>query len=170
MAWSLPAKTGWRTTVSTLSMMVDSRGMAIPLEISHDDKLSDLLSIVSASCIPKQPVESDRDAEASAPLPYALPPAGPAAGPGTRGAVLVPQGPGWWSLGTHPVIRRRRRPSRVSRRRVEDRTRHWFRLSWGIDFVIAPRTDGCGSGSSPGRVGRRGAPWSNCCLWTTTRT
>jgi hypothetical protein len=175
MAWSLPAKTGWRTKVSTRSMMVDSRGMAIPIVMSHDDKLSDLLSIAFASRIPKQPVESDRDAAASAPVPDALPPAGPAAGPGTRGTVLVPQGPGRWSSGSHPVNCRRRRPvpsppSRVSRRRVEGRTRRWFRLSWWIDRVIAPRTDGGGSGSSSSRVGRRGAPWANCCLWTTTRT
>src|SRR3954467_11314762 len=47
MAWSLPAKTGWRTNVSTRSMMVDSRGMAIPLVMSHDDPLSDLLSMPS---------------------------------------------------------------------------------------------------------------------------
>jgi hypothetical protein len=53
--------------------------MAIPLVMSHDDELSDLLSIVFASRVPKQPVESDRDASASAPRADALPPAGPAA-------------------------------------------------------------------------------------------
>jgi hypothetical protein len=46
--------------------------------MSHDDPLSDLLSIAFASRIPKQPVESDRDA------------AGEYAARGRLVAVLVP--------------------------------------------------------------------------------
>jgi hypothetical protein len=80
-------------------MMVDSRGMAIPLVISNVDELSDVLSIPYASRIPKQPDESDRGPAACAPLPDALAQAGPAAGLGTRGTILVPQGPAWWSSG-----------------------------------------------------------------------
>src|SRR3954470_19271354 len=99
MVCSLPAKTGWRTRVSTRSMMVDSRGMAIPLVVIYDDEFSDLLYIAFASRIPLQPIASDRDSAASAPRAYAFPPAGLAAGPVARGAVMVPQGPGWWSSG-----------------------------------------------------------------------
>jgi hypothetical protein len=82
----------------------------------------------------KSPVESDRDAWVSAPRADALSRAGPAAGATTRGALLVRQGPGWWSSGTHPVIcgdAVPSRKSRVSRHRVEGRTRRWFRLMWG---------------------------------------
>ena len=65
--------------------------------MSHDNELSDLSSVVYASHMPKPPVEPDRDVSASAPPANVFPPAGPAAPSGTRGTVLVPQGPAWWS-------------------------------------------------------------------------
>ena len=173
MAWSLPAKTGWRTKVSTRSMMVDSRCMAIPLVISNDDALSDLLSIpsqVAYQSSRSSPIATRRRVRRlRTPCRRPAPPPGRA----REGRSWSPRDQAGGPRGSHPVIRRRRRPSRpsrVSRQRVEGRTRRWFRLSWGIDFVIAPRTGGGGSGSSSSRVGRRGAPWANCCLWTTTRT
>jgi hypothetical protein len=142
-------------------------------QLNHNDELSDLLSIVCASRIPKQPVASDRDAAASPPLPDALPPPGP---PLVRArakrswSTRDQAGGPWGTIRQFVDNTGTSRPSRMARQRVEGRTRHRFRLSWWIDRVIAPRTDGGGSGSSSSRVGRRGAPWANCCLWTTTRT
>jgi hypothetical protein len=96
MAWSLPAKTGCRTKVSTRSMMVDSRGMTIPPVMINNVELSDVRSIAFASRIPKRPVASDRDAATSAPPRGRLTAVRPnrrardeSDGPGPPGAKLV---------------------------------------------------------------------------------
>ena len=99
MALSLPAKTGWRTYVSTRSIMVDSRCMTMALIISTDE-LPDVLSFP-----PQVAYQSSRSSPIATRwrvrrLQAGLPPAGLAAGPGTRGTGLVPQGPGRWSSGT----------------------------------------------------------------------
>jgi hypothetical protein len=169
MAWSLPAKTGWRTRISTRSIMLDSNGMAIPLVMSHDDELSDLHSNLIRKSHTKIAgrVRSQRGGEC-------LPSGRLVAGRSRRRA--------WHARGASGPSETRQMglrfpsedpsvtPARPSRQRVEGRTRGWHRLFWGIDLFIAPRTDGCGSDSSSSRFGRRGAPWADCCLWTTTRT
>ena len=128
MTLSLPAKTGCRMKVSTRSMIVDSSGMTIPPVINNDVDCSDVPSIAFASCIPKQPLEPDRDAAARVPPRGRL-----AAVRSRRGARDENEGPG--PLGTRLV---RAHPTR--------------RAHFG-DVVVARASRPC-----PGRASRAGSP------------
>jgi hypothetical protein len=171
MVWSLPAKTGWRTSVSTRSIMLDSRGMAIPLVMNHVVESSDfLLSLRKSHTKAAGRVQSRRGKECAATGCLST----------VRARILVrnesdSRGPSGTRLVLALPIRRSVRDavpslkSREGRQRVEGRTRRRFRLFCGENSVITSRTGGVSMGGSTSRVDRRGAPWADCCLWTTTR-